>query len=86
MINARTRDDMRNDLFEAVFRRDLDAAEAVLDEMQRSGVEDEEIRRAKRRARPELRLQTASPIVETFPVPGHLPGSFVGSPRLADLA
>lgn len=84
MVSDETRAEMCAELYEAVFAGDLVKARAVLDEAQRCGAESEAIRRAKLRARPELRPDLTAPVVETFPVAGHLPGSFIGNPRIAD--
>ena len=83
MVNNDTRADMRRELYEAIYCGDLAAAEAVLEEMQICGIHADEIRRAKRRGRPELRVQMQAVLVEHFPVPRHLPGSMMGIPKLA---
>lgn len=76
-------EEMFGELAEAVFASDLAKAEALLAELQMVGGDRlaEAIRRAKRRARPEMKVALpplAKP--EVLPVPGHLPGSTLSRP------
>lgn len=73
-------DEMFDQLAEAVFAGDLGRAEGVLGEMHAVGYKSEAIRRAKRRARPELRANSQLPEPLEMPVPGHAPGSYMGRP------
>lgn len=79
-------DEMLGDLAEAIFAGDLAKAEALLGDMQAIGsdAEAETIRRAKRRARPELKVELPPAAPFVLPVPGHLPWSTLGAPRLAE--
>lgn len=78
--------EMFGELAEAVFGGDLAKAEVLLNELQMIGGDRlaEEIRRAKRRARPEMKV-ALPPLEKPFvlPAPGHLPWSTLGAPRLA---
>lgn len=79
-------DEMFEDLAEAVFAGELAKAEALLGELQLIGSDAmaEAIRRAKRRARPELKVELPPAQPFTLPVPGHLPWSTLGAPRLSE--
>lgn len=71
-------------LFEAVFAGDAAKAETLLDELQMIGgpVLAEQIRRAKRRARPDCAPRLKAPVREAFPKDGHAPGSMLGGPKI----
>lgn len=67
----------------AVFAGDLPKAEALLGELHMIGGDaiSEMVRRAKRKARPELARSIVPPAKpEVLPVPGHLPGSTIARP------
>ena len=79
-------DDEFSELAEAVYAGNLIRAEAALDMMQAAGVKDEAIRRAKRRARPEIKAKLpglAKPFV--LPVPGAKPGDTLAGTQLPRL-
>lgn len=81
---------MDDEIFEevavAVFAGDLSRAESLLGELQIVGSEaiSETVRRAKRKARPELKVDLPPATPFKLPVPGHLPFSTLGAPRLSE--
>ena len=79
-------EELFGELAEAVFAGDLVKAEGLLGELQMVGsdVLGEAIRRAKRRARPEMKVELPPAKPFALPVPGHLPWSTLGAPRLAE--
>ncbi|XUU60664.1 hypothetical protein ACRAQ6_14060 [Erythrobacter sp. HA6-11] len=80
MRDYERREEYLAELAEAVFADNLERAAGVLEQMQREGLHSELIRRAKRVAMPGLRVTIDAPVREVFPMPGHAPGSFMGTP------
>lgn len=77
--------DLIFDLSLAVYGGNMIAAEAALDRLRREGRADISkcIMRARKQAEPVADLPPLSaPYI--LPQPGHLPGSFEGSPRLGE--
>jgi hypothetical protein len=82
----RVDDEIFEELAVAVFAGDLEKAEALLGELHAISGDfvSEMIRRAKRKARPEMKVSLPPSRPMVLPVPGHLPGSTMSRPITAE--